>query len=444
MHKTATMFAVLLSALFMWGGCHQPSRNATDRLVIGEVMTGSEFTQNLRALCEPGGRLSGTPSALKAAQFVADKAREYGLKNVHLEPFEMPGWRSDSVTVTLLTEPPIMLEGAIALMNTEATPPGGVTADLIDLGQGADEDFERVGETLRGKFGLLSAGKRHRRAKMELAVKHGAAGLLFPSRPEREPIIGGCHRTPRPEPAIVIRHADAQDLAARLAAGEHVRVSVNVEAEVWDATAQNVVADIPGSGPLADEMVILTAHLDSWHLAEGALDNGAGSMSILEAARALAALDWRPRRTVRFIWVMGEEQGLYGSKAYVAAHRSELKSVPAMVNVDMPGSPRSFAHSGSESVDAILESLRARLPGYELAEKFGELGGMWSDHGPFVAAGVCGICVSGDQGPGVKHYHTTGDTYDSVDRRASIEAAAVLGVLMRSLADGDFSADAGT
>ncbi len=414
-------------------GCQTPAGTTLDRLIIGEVMMNSRFQENLRALSVPGGRLTGTPNAAAAEEFVADQARRYGLKNVRFEPFDVPAWTCTSATVTVLDEPPMTLPGAIALHYTLGTPPAGVTAELYDVGAGAEEDFAQAGDSLRGKFVLVHS--RGRRAAAELAVAHGAAGVVFLGNPDREPIIGQCYREPRPEPALAIRHADGQKLAARLAAGEVVRLNVQIEADTWDAQPRNVVAEIPGRGPWQHEVVIVSAHLDSWHLAEGAVDNASGSATILEVARALVATGWQPRRTVRFIWFMGEEQGLLGSYAYVDRHADQLDRVVAIVNADMPGSPRNFATSGSGRVRQALRDLAAELRGYAFTDEVPGLGGDWSDHAPFVHAGVCGIVVSGPVGDGAVHYHTTGDTFDAVDMQANHESAAVIAVLARRLAD---------
>ncbi|MFQ5807240.1 MAG: M28 family metallopeptidase [Phycisphaerae bacterium] len=191
-----------------------------------------------------------------------------------------------------------------------------------------------------------------------------------------------------PAPGIAIRHDDGEKLAEKPAAGT-VRLNLKVQANIWDGEPNNVVAEIPGSGPLAHEVVVLCAHLDRWHLAEGVIDNGNGSAKILETARALAALDWKPRRTARFIWFMGEEQDLFASKAYVEAHADELDDIVGVVNLDMPGSPRKFATFGHPEIVGFPKSVGTQLRGYEISEGTGNPRGSWSDHAPFMAAGVC-------------------------------------------------------
>lgn len=421
-----------IAGLSVFSGCHRPAGDVVDRLVIGEVMMHSELADNLRAISMAGGRVSGTSNARQAEEYVAGKLREYGLPCVHFEPFALESWISHETVVTLLGDPPVVLEGAVALGKTISTPPEGVTAELIDLGEGKPEDFEARADDIAGRFVVIRS-TWSRRSRVALAMEHGAAGVVVLSSPEREPIVGNGHREPRPEPLVVIRHDEA--LLERLRAGERLRLNIKLVTENWRCRPRNVVAEIPGRGSLAHEVVLLCAHLDAWHLAEGAVDNGTGSAAILEAARALAAVEWRPRRTVRFVWFMAEEIGLVGSQAYVEAHKSELDDVVVVINVDMPGSPRSIVVFGHPEIEVFLGGLRGELRGYELDQRIREPQGMWSDHAAFMYEGVCALVVSGDMGPGVRHYHTVNDTYDQVDRRATVEAAAVLGVLVRRLAD---------
>jgi Iap family predicted aminopeptidase len=427
--------AVFFSCIL--GGCHAPGLDpvSTDRQVIGEVMMHSELAVNLRALAMPDGRLSGAPNGHKAEQYVADKLREYGLSNVHFEPFEMLTWQDNETVVTVLDDPSQVLENTCSLAHCKTTPAEGVTAELVAVGEGTPEDFEATGDNLRGRFALVREGAPKRRDVLLKACELGVAGVVYVSHQEDVTHVGMGHLEPSPQPAVVITGADGAQLAQRLEAGQTVRLNIKIEAESWQATPNNVVGEIPGQGGLADEVIILGAHLDSWHLAEGALDNGTGSTAILEAARALAAIDWRPQRTVRFVWFMGEEHGLFGSKAYVNAHEDELDHIVVVVNVDMPGSPRSLYTLEHAELNPLLELLVADLKGFEMSEEIGS--GSWtgSDHAPFMKQGVCAMSLSGDLGPGVKYYHSSGDKYEEVDRRGTNQAAAMLAVLIRRLAD---------
>ncbi len=395
----------------------------------------SELPANLRALCMPGGRLSGSENGHQAERYVADKLREYGLANVHFEPFEMCTWRDRNTVVTLLDDPPRVLEGALALGNCLSTPPEGVTAELVDVGQGSLEEIEAAGARLAGRFALVREGGLHRAKKMGLVRARGAVGLVQVSELDDQSRVGQCHPEPRPEPGVAVRGSDGAELAKRLESGETVRLNIRVEADAWAATPNNVVAEIAGRGPHAGEVVILCAHLDSWHLAEGALDNATGASAILEAARALSRAGWRPARTVRFVWFMGEEHGLHGSKAYVRQYAAELDDIVAVVNADMPGSPRKLATFDHPEIVEFLKGVQRDLSGFEISEEIANARWTASDHAPFMRQGVCALGVHGEMGPGVKFYHSVGDAYEQVDRRATTQAAAVLAVLVRRLAD---------
>ncbi len=435
MHWQAGIVAVALALAAC--GCQRPTQDSgwIDRQVVGEVMTHSELAANLRSLALAGGRVSGTPNAYRAEQFVVQRLRDYGLHDVHCEPFTMTSWLDRTTVVTVLDEPPSRLEGALSLGNCLSTPPEGITAELIDAGEGSATDFEKLGPAVQGRLALARENGSHRSAKMKLALEHGAVGMVLVAETPEHARVGRCHAEPRPEPGITVPGNAGQTLIQRLGAGEALWLNIKIEADAWDATPHNVVGEIPGRGPLAHEIVILSAHLDSWHLGEGAIDNGNGSAAILEAARALAAGGWQPRRTVRFLWFMGEEHGLLGSRAYVQAHDDELDDIVAVVNVDMPGSPRRLVHFGHPEVEPFLRSVRDALRGFEIAPEIGTSRGTWSDHAPFVEAGLCALCLPGDLGPGVQFYHTSGDKYDAVDIRATNQAAAALAVLVRHLAD---------
>ena len=330
----------------------------------------SEFAANLRRLSVPGGRLSGTPNAEAAERFVADQARSYGLRNVRFEPFEMECWISHETEVTLLGDPPRVIAGALALGKTISTPLEGVTAEVVSVGEGREADFQGREAELAGRFVLAHPDNRPRRDRVNRVLAAGAAGLLVMSGPDRPPHIGNGHESPRPEPIVAIPHDP--DLLDRLQRGERPRLNVRVRADNWVGHPRNVVAEIPGRGPPAGEVVIVSAHLDSWHLGEGAIDNGNGAAVILEAARALARTGWQPRRTVRFVWFAGEELGLRGSTAYVQAHQAELGQVVVVINVDMPGSPRSIGRIGEcPQVEPLLQQAVADLAGYELDPQIG-------------------------------------------------------------------------
>jgi len=178
----------------------------------------------------------------------------------------------------------------------------------------------------------------------------------------------------------------------------------------------NTVAEIPGSEK-PDEVVIIGAHLDSWDLATGATDNGTGSAAVLEAARALKKSGVKPKRTIRFVLFTGEEQGLNGSKAYVAKHQDELKKISAVLVHDSgTGKVLTIGLMGNydarETIDRVMYPLsRAKEIGLAEPTLRKEEG---TDHVPFDEAGVPGFWCVQEIADYDKTHHSQADTVDRV------------------------------
>jgi Zn-dependent M28 family amino/carboxypeptidase len=231
---------------------------------------------------------------------------------------------------------------------------------------------------------------------------------------------------PSAAPTAVIAHEDYLLLLRLLA-----RAAVTMELEMTNSLSagpvevSNTVAEIRGAAH-PDEVVILAAHLDSWDLASGSTDNGAGAMAVLEAARALAQLHLQPRRTIRFVLFTGEEQGEIGSERYVAAHRNELAKISAVL-VNDTGTSRVVTlglhanYQDREAVDRVL----APLAGLNLLEpKMTRTYG--SDYAPFNEAGVPGFSCIGDSPEYFETQHTQIDTFDKIHKDDITQAAQVM------------------
>ncbi len=267
------------------------------------------------------------------------------------------------------------------------------------------EAVEELGETLRGAWIVrqprAEMPKLKERRKLEARmralgvagyVRHGGEELL---------ITSGNHRIEYDalptDVTIRLLEADLLDLRARLARGEDVELSFDVDNRFFPGPVPqyNVIADLVGT-EFPDEFILVGGHLDSWDGAEGAQDNGTGVSTTLEAARLLAAAGAKPRRTIRFVLWTGEEQGLLGSKAYVKAHPELLPRISAVLIHD--GGTNYL--SGISGPPAMLEDLRMvfepvfhldpEMP-FEVVEVSGLPRNGGSDHVPFVQAGVPGF-----------------------------------------------------
>ncbi|HMF10784.1 MAG TPA: M20/M25/M40 family metallo-hydrolase, partial [Gemmataceae bacterium] len=196
----------------------------------------------------------------------------------------------------------------------------------------------------------------------------------------------------------------------------------------------NTVGELPGSEK-PDEFVILGAHLDSWDLAQGTTDNGTGSCVVLESARLLAKSGVRPRRTVRFCLFTGEEQGLYGSKAYVKEHQDELPRISmCLVHDTGTGKVTGIGLQGRQVLQPIFQAELAGLKDLGVTEiNLRGMGG--SDHASFEQVGVPGFAVHQDMNEYFLTHHSQSDTLDKAREADLVQGAQVMAVAARRVAD---------
>jgi hypothetical protein len=422
-------------------------RAARVALVTGNVFSGSETRDNLWILCyEIGGRLSGTEAGRKALDFAGDALRRYGLRNVHEEPFEFPGWFRGPFRCEVVSPERLVLH-ALALGNTPSTAAGGLEAEVIDGGHGNPVELDRLGESLGGKLVLVTDGPMpggrwmHRSEVMLEVSKRGAAGLLFQTNePGQLPMTGTCWMDGlSPLPGVGISKEDGDWMRGHLARGEKVDVRLEMTNEWRPCESANVVGEVAGEG---DDFVIVGAHLDAWDVGQGAVDNGTGAAVVLEAARSVAQAarameekSLRPRASIRFVLFMGEESGLYGSMAYAAAHEAELPHCRAMINCDMEGSPLGLRVMGHDEARPFFQSLLESLEAFEPSAGFSSRFGIHGDHQGFLLRGVPVVVpISHLDDESVRYYHTSADTYDKVKLASLSSDAAFVGAVALEIA----------
>jgi Iap family predicted aminopeptidase len=408
------------------------SRQARLAAVTGEVLANTEIEENLRVLCDDiGGRVTGTEGGRNARAFVGRLFNRYRLSNVHEESFEMFGWERGPFACEF-TKPHRKPLHAVALANTPSTSGGGLEAEVVDIGYGNPAEVEPLGSALEGKFVLAVSGAMpggrwmHRSEVMAVAARSDAAGLLYQTtQPGNLPMTGMCWLDgTSPIPGVGISKEDGDWIKRQLGRGRGVRVKLEMTNLTGRVTSANVIGEIPGR---SREYVLVGAHLDAWDLGQGAVDNGTGTVVIIEAARAIAQLGIQPEATIRFVLFMGEEAGLCGSRAYAAAHNGELADCRAMINCDMEGRPLGVRVMGHEGSHQFFEELLASMKGIELEQGVSHRVGIYGDHRPFLLAGVPVITpVSRIENEGWRYYHTSADTYDKVTfEQLNIDAAFV-------------------
>jgi Zn-dependent M28 family amino/carboxypeptidase len=402
---------------------------------IGETFTSNTGWNHLETLVDIGNRMAGSNGEYDAAEATRDALTDVGTRNAHRESFPIQGWTrgSSAIHVGDTTQESIALP---------RSPADEVSGELVNLGYGLPEDFEDA--DLEGKVVMAASDVPswydrfiHRREKYYYAVEGGAAAFVFRNHVEGcLPPTGSVGTSEDPIgdiPAVGV----SKEVGARLARRwEGQEVTIEVGAEISDATSQNIHADI---GPDTDEEILLTSHVDAHDIGEGAGDNGAGTALVVESARALARREDELDTRVHCLVYGAEEVGLDGS-SYDADQRDH-ESVKAIVNNDgvVRGRTLKFYTHGFDALDEAAETVGDRFD--HPVERTPRLG-PHSDHWPYVQWGVPGYHVmseTDDEGRGWGH--TYADTLDKLEVRDLREQAVLLTDLVVELASEETTID---
>jgi carboxypeptidase Q len=420
--------------------------------ILPQVLGPSPLEENLRRLTdEVGGRVTGSPEMEKAVAWAVAAFRTEGV-DVHTEKYTLPlAWREGDTHLDLVgpLKFPVRL---VAVGWSPATPAGGIEANLIDIGYGNEQDFARTGGAVKGAILLASTDLGSTWADLfneytqpppviERAVKGGAAAILWMGARERLLLYRHTNTgdaTVDRLPQAVVAREDALRLARVIAAHPgQVRVHFSMPNKIGGAVEQeNVVGEIRGREK-PDEAVILGAHLDSWDLGTGALDNGCNAALVIEAARAIKATGLVPRRTIRFVLFSGEEQGMYGSWQYALAHRAELDKVRGVVVFDSGvGRMTGYSLTGRSDIEDGLREILKPLDSWDITHHTLE-GDIGTDNWDFLLEGVPTLVAEQDEANYLPNYHAASDTFDKVDIRelkinTALAAVTVWGIAERA------------
>lgn len=440
--------AATISILIALAGLLCLAGDDVQQRLVGRAFGPTPLLQDLQELCDRiGGRPTGSPACDRATEWAAARFKAASVTSVALEPFTVPqSWAAESAEAECLSPERFSIRLAAAPYS-ESTK-GQVEARLVDAGDGSADGFSKLGEKARGAIALVSShemktlddlfGEYMRSpALLEAARKAGVAALLLQStRPRgllyRHPLT--LANQPLAVPAAIVSREQAARLARLAAAGE-VRVRLRLSNKTGGAfESRNVVAEIRG-GELPDEVVVLGAHLDSWDLGTGAEDNGVNAAMVIDAARAIAQLPVKPRRTIRFVLFNGEEQGMYGSAGYVQRHAREIAKHRAAVIFDTgSGRTTGFFLNGREDLRQPLERALAGVAGLEASENPPDaIDG--TDNLDFLLSGVPNLVANQDAAPYLPDYHAESDTFDRVNAREAKANAAVASALIWGLAE---------
>jgi carboxypeptidase Q len=418
--------------------------------MIQSALGPSPLEENLRYLTDSvGGRVTGSPAADRAVGWAVEGLRRAGVDEVHAEKFTIPvGWSEGHTHVEILSPAPFPVR-LVSIGWSPATPEGGITADLADVGAGDEKGFAAAGTLAHGAIVLVHTNLLVTwedlineydvdREVVGRALKAGAAAIFWMStRPNlllyrhNISINGELEQLPQ---AVVARE-DAERIARFLASGQKVHAHLEMLNHVSGPTeSENVVGEIRGREK-PDEFVLLGAHLDSWELGTGALDDGCNVAMLIDAARIIHASGTIPRRSIRFAFFTGEEEGMLGSAAYAHAHRGELDRMIAAVIFDS-GVGRIIGYSlgGRKDIEpAVRDALQPLRTFTPLNFTFDA--GMDTDNFDFILEGVPTLEANQEPANYMLNYHAASDTFDKVDFKELKRSVAISAITAFALAD---------
>jgi carboxypeptidase Q len=418
-------------------------RETANRLIAAATGDSASFARLTLLTDGFGSRFSGSESLERAIDWILEEMKKDSLENVRGEPVMVPHWVRGSESLRLLVPRPAALS-MLGLGGSIATPPEGITADVIVVG--SFEELRERGEDARGKIVLFdtpftSYGQTvaYRASGAIEAARVGAVASLIRSvtpYSQQTPHTGGMRYdsslTRIPHAAITVE--DAMMLHRMQDRGERIRVTLTMSARTLpDVQSRNIVAELRGS-ELPHEVVVLGGHIDSWDVGTGAMDDAGGSVAAWEAVRLMKQLGLRPRRTVRVVLWTNEENGLRGATGYRDAHRTELDDHVLAIESDAGVfRPTGFGFGGSDSAFTIVREIAGLLAPIG-ADTITRPGG-GADIGPLMALGVPGMGLQVDGTRYFWYHHTDADTIDKLDPAEVARCVAALAVMAFIVAD---------
>jgi hypothetical protein len=446
-------------------GAWSPEQIARMQQIRDAAMRDPYALNELRHLTDNiGPRLAGSPQAQQAVEWVAAEMKALGAE-VTLEKAMVPHWVR-GVETGELTSWPGQAAGTTqrvvltALGGSVATPAEGLTAEVIvvpdfaalkALPAGAakgkillfnhpfDKELAAVGNGGAAYGGAVT----YRGVGPIAAGTVGAAAVLVRSAggaDYRLPHTGMTMYAPDvPKiPAASVTAEDAEMLA-NLAAQGPVKMHLTLTPQTLpDAQSYNVIADWKGTEH-PEQVVIVSGHLDSWDLGTGAIDDGAGVAVSMQAIHVLQSLGIRPKRTVRFVAWMDEEQGSQGAEAYMKDYKDQIANHIGAIESDLGADhPTGISYEGKPDLSKFLRPVSQVLDG--IGAPLLQSGGSGEDLAGLVEKGVPGFAPIQDSRFYFNYHHTAADTFDKVDPKHLNENAAIMAVLAYALADSSTAA----
>jgi hypothetical protein len=421
------------------------------RIIVEDILVRGQAYENLRFICKKiGPRLSGSPQGALAVQETARMMREMGADTVYLQECMVPKWvrRGRDTAAMMVAGGKGQPLKVTALGNSEGTGPNGLRADVMEV-RNFDE-LDALKEQVKGKivfynypmnprfvrtFMAYGDAGRYRSQGASRAARYGAVGVIvrsLASNPDDFPHTGAMnYDTAYPRiPAVAISTNDADALSAalskRLASQVFFRTQCGMQGE---ELSHNVVGELRGT-EFPDEVITVGGHIDSWDLAEGAHDDGAGCVQSMEVIRVFRALGIRPRRTIRAVMFQNEENGLRGGNKYAElAAASKQKFIFALESDAGGFSPRGFSvHNAVPERAARVKAWAPLFAPYGLYEFTDNGGG--ADINPLRKIGTTTVGLTPDSQRYFDVHHAATDVFEAVSRRELHLGAGVMAGLV--------------
>ncbi|MDT8438629.1 MAG: M20/M25/M40 family metallo-hydrolase [Wenzhouxiangellaceae bacterium] len=405
---------------------------------------GFEITADLTT--RVGHRLAGSENDPRAVAWAVETLERFGFDRVWTEPATFPTWRREHERVAIVA--PVAQElVALAIGFSPATPEGGISAEVVmvdDLAAlEAIEPSAVEGRIvfIRNRMVRARDGSGYgpavaaRSQGSRVAAEKGAAGLIIRSigtSTNRFAHTGtmrfdfGTRRIP----TAAISNPDADQLERLIGLAEPVRLVIDIGAQINEAyTSQNVIAEITGASQ-PEQIVALGAHLDSWDVGTGAIDDGAGVGIVTGAARAILEAERRPARSVWVVLFAAEEIGLWGGRAFAEAHGENIENFQLLAESDFGAGPiYSLEARVNDAAWPVIEAIQRELEPLGIA-----MGGRTEARGgpdfiPISALGAAAVDLRQDGTRYFDYHHTENDTLDKIDpseMRQNVAAYAML------------------
>lgn len=410
---------------------------------VEHAYTTDHLWNTLEEVVTVGSRMAGTNGERRGTEVLERTFADIGDRSTVVDEFTIPGWQRGSATVAV----PSRSEEIAAdheIVPLAGTTSADITAPLVDLGHGLPSDFETAdtdGAIVMTTSHTPNDSERsyHRLDKYVQALEADAAGFVYSNyRTGCLPLAGevGWHSRPSAIPAVGVS-AEVSDRLARYCRDGSPRVRLQVACERGPATSRNVETVI---GPDEGREVLLTAHVDTYEISEGARDNGVGCALVAEIGRLLTHVSGTLSHPVRLVVFGAEEIGMRGAYHWVETH--DLENVKCVINVDGAGDTRDLRlmTNGFDSMETPFDTVTERL---SVPLRTESEPNTTTDGWPFAAEGVPAVTVASDrQGSGRGWGHTHADTLDKLDPRVLRDLAIVLTGVVRECASDEFSPNA--